>query len=210
MAYSTKFNTLTHNEMGRVSFPAVFRAEAVEGGEPKFSVTLLFPKKSPAIAKLMAQYNEVVANAYAGNPPANLTKPFKDGDVKAAQDPKYSMYAGCYAVTFSSKFQPKVFGMDAKEITVMNQAEFYPGCWAVVHFNAYSWEFKSVKKGISFGFDAVQKVKDDESFGGGGVRSAEEAGFVAAASSDPSAYAGGVQTGCTAVPTDGMTDPLLG
>ena len=38
-------------------------------------------------------------------------------------------------------------------------------------------------------YDAIQKIKDDERIGGGGgVQTAEQAGFSAAASEDPSNY----------------------
>lgn len=190
---STDFITLDHDngEAGRASWPHLFKPN----DNDKYTIDLLFDNDSPALARLKKLASEAKTEEYGDNPPKKLVSPFKSGDEKFDDDPeKYHMYEGKTAVSFSSQYAPKVYDADASEMTVMNKDAFYPGCHAVVHCNAYTWTYKNdhgktMKQGVSFGFDAVQKIKDDDRFGGGGgVRSAEDAGFKPAGSGDAGNY----------------------
>lgn len=189
---SSEFITLSPEEAGRVSFPHVFDPNVNEKGEKKYEVTLLFSKDSPALKRLVALAKAVKVEAYGANPPANLESPFKDGNIKFNADPdKYYMYENKVAVCFTSQFQPAV--VDESVQKIIQPRVFYPGCWAVVHCNAFSWNYKNMKKGISFGFDAVQKVRDDDSFGGGGVNPQDVFGVVAG--NNPENYGGDTAAG---------------
>lgn len=193
---NTDFITLGHEEAGRASFPHIFKAQEKDDGGESYTVSLLFDKDSPALPKLKKLASAAKQAEYGDNVPGKLVSPFRDGDEKYEDDPeKYHMYQGKTYVTFSSQYKPKVYDLDTSEIMAVNMDSFYPGCHAVVHCNAYTWVYKHpqsgkiMKRGIGFGFDAIQKVKDDERFGGGGgVSSAEDAGFTSAGSGDASNY----------------------
>lgn len=193
---STDFITLEHADAGRVAWNACFTPNEKDDGGLQFNVRMLFPKNSPALPRLKALAQQAKVAAYGENPSFKIESPFKDGNEKYNEDPeKFAAYKDMVVVSFNSKYQPTVFGADAKQINALNQKDFYSGCWAVMHCNAYDWTYKNkqgqiMKRGISFGFDAVQKIRDDERLGGtgGGVQSAEQAGFSAAASDSPENY----------------------
>ena len=166
---SSEWITLTYSpdpardESGRVSFPNVLKPAAYDDGKEKYEVTLLFPKNSPAIPKLMALAKAAKAKAF---PNVQVDNPIKDGDLKYVENSeKYWMYQGMWSVRFSSNYQPVV--VDQRKQEILREENFYPGCWAVLHCNAYGWTYKNMKRGISFGFDAAQLVRHDERFGGG-------------------------------------------
>jgi len=186
---STDFITLNQEEAGRIAWNACFTPNEKDDGMMQYSVKMLFPKGGAAFKKLAAMAGTVKNEAF-GADAKGLDSPFSDGDLKFAEDnEKYAAYKGMIVVSFKSKYAPTVFGPDAKQISAMTQKELYSGCWAVVHCNAYSWTFGKMKKGISFGFDAIQKVRDDDRIGGmGGIQTAEQAGFTSAASDSPENY----------------------
>lgn len=186
---STDFITLEHSEAGRVAWNACFTPNEKDDGGVQYSAKMIFPKNSPGLAKLKALASQVKNEAF-GAEAKGIESPFSDGNEKYNEDPeKFAAYRDTVIVSFKSKYAPTVFGPDAKQITAMTQKDFYSGCWAVAHVNAYSWTFGKMKKGISFGFDAIQKIRDDERLGGtGGIQTAEQAGFSAAASDSPENY----------------------
>lgn len=65
-------------------------------------------------------------------------------------------------------------GMQPRLVDRRNRAAdaegFYGGCWCRVHLKAYAWDNKS-GCGVSFSLEGLQKTKDDERFGGGGMSS---------------------------------------
>lgn len=186
---STDFITLEHADAGRVAWNACFIPNEKDDGGVQYSAKMIFPKNSPGLAKLKALASQVKNEAF-GADAKGLESPFADGNEKYNEDPeKFAAYKDTVVVSFKSKYAPSVFGPDAKPISAMTQKDFYSGCWAVAHVNAYSWTFGKMKKGISFGFDAIQKIRDDERLGGtGGIQTAEQAGFSAAASDSPENY----------------------
>jgi hypothetical protein len=72
---------------------------------------------------------------------------------------------------------------------IIAQEDFYPGCWARATVTVYAWTFKG-NSGVSFGLQNVQKVKDDDSFGGGRRRAEEDFAPVEGASSGDDIFGG--------------------
>jgi hypothetical protein len=68
---------------------------------------------------------------------------------------------------------------------IIDAGEIYGGVWACVSVNAYAYDVKA-NKGVTFGLNGIQKIKDGESFGTG--RPAVSAMFTPAASEDPANY----------------------
>lgn len=187
---STDFITLAHEDAGRIIWNGCFNPTEKDDKSLQYNVKMAFPKDGPAFKTLAALAAQVKKEAF-GDKPTGVESPFQNGDAKCEEDPeKFGHLKGMVLVNFKTKFAPKVYGPDCKEITAFNQKDFYSGCWAVLHLNAFSWTYGNMKKGISFGFDAIQKIRDDERLGGtGGIQTAEQAGFSAAASDRPENYA---------------------
>lgn len=148
----------------RVSFPHVFKSQTTPNGDQKYSVVMLFDKKNREDIKKLEDLAKSAAYEKWGedavkNKKIKLSWPFRDGEEKAEQ---YDGYEGMVFANASSKNKPKV--VDRAVEPIVDEGEFYPGCYARAAINAYAWEWKG-KKGVSFGLINLQKVKDGEKFG---------------------------------------------
>lgn len=172
----------------RVSFPHVFKAQAMdENSEPKFSVVMLFDKKTD-ISKLQKAHDLALKEKWGDKPPKGLLNPFKDGSEKELDG-----YEGMIFVNASSKEQPQV--VDQLKHEIMSTKEFYAGCYARATIRAFAWEFKNkqgvvVKRGVSFGLNNIQKLADGEPFSG---RTNADSDFdeVDTGEDNPANYSGG-------------------
>lgn len=153
----------------RVSFPAVFQAKsAAEGQEPKFSITMLFPKTTD-ITPLKNAVAAAIREKWGDDKtkwPKGMRLPFRDGAEK-----DYEGYADTTFCTASSKMRP---GLVARDMTpIISPEEFYGGCYARATIAAFAYD-KAGNKGVSWGLRNIQKIKDGEPFSG---RSKPEADF---------------------------------
>jgi hypothetical protein len=133
-------------------------------GDPKYSISLLFPKKFDD--KLEAQRYKAMEDLVAAaavdkfGPKAlemlkqgKLKSPLRDGDVDRPDD---EVYAGKMFLNASSTRQPGL--VDAKLQPILDEAEAYSGCSfrASVTFFPYD---KAGNKGVGCGLNNLQVVK---------------------------------------------------
>lgn len=153
----------------RFSFCHIFEPQApLNGGDPKYSVTLLIPKSDTAtldkIKAAMADARELYCkkNGAAALPPKPNTT-LHDGDgLRPGGDPFGPECKGCYVITVSSKQKPVV--VDAFRNEISNPSEVYSGCYGRASINFYGYNTAG-KKGISAGLLSIQKLSDGEPFG---------------------------------------------
>jgi hypothetical protein len=144
----------------RASFPNVFTARSdFDGQEPKFSIVMLFDKKTD-ISALKKLCEQAVKEKWGDKVPKNLRSPFRDGDT---DKPDMDGYAGCVFVRASSKGRPGL--VDASVTPIVNQEDFYAGCYARATVNAFAYD-KAGNQGVAFGLQNVQKLRDGEPFSG--------------------------------------------
>lgn len=143
----------------RVAFPSVFKKRAYEGGDEKYEITMLFPKNTD-ISLLQKAADAALDATYSGKKarPKGLKFPFRDGD-----EVEWDGYAGCTAVKATSLYRPNV--VDRKLQTIDDEELFYAGCWARATVNAFCYDKKG-NKGVTFGLQNVQFLRDDEPFTG--------------------------------------------
>lgn len=146
----------------RVSYPNVFQARAdFDGQEPKFSIVMLFDKKTDITAlKKLAQ--SVVEEKWPdpAKRPKNLRNPFRDGDKeKEGMDG----YAGVIFLRAASKTRPGL--VDQALQPIIEASEFYAGCFARATINAFAYD-KAGNTGVSFGLQNIQKLRDGDPFSG--------------------------------------------
>ena len=149
----------------RVSYPHLFKPNAIKGGKPKYSVSMLFPK-SADLSSIKLAIKHAKIDKWGPNKnewPEDLQSPVDDGD-----SPKHEErdgYKGHWVIKASTneEYRPEVVGPDAQPI--LNASEFYPGCYARAYVFAYAWEYMG-KNGVSFILDHVQKTRDGKPFGG--------------------------------------------
>lgn len=167
---------------GRVSFPHVFKPSAFSPEqEPKYSLTLLFPKGTD-LTPLRQAAVKAAKEKWGDNIPKNLRNPIRDGDEKDLDS-----YAGMMFISTISKQKPSV--VDRNVQPILEQGEFYAGCWAKVSVRPYAYGGPGTKyrAGVSFGLQNIQKIRDDEPFSG---RTTAEDDFepVEGGSEDAAAY----------------------
>jgi hypothetical protein len=161
--------------VGRVSFPKVYKAEAFEDQQPKFSCSLLLKKKADTqkddegLKLLRRALHAAKVKQWGDDPkkwPKGLLNPISDGDEKEDLDG----YPGHWVVAASNKHRPEVVDGNLEPIPEETD-EFYAGCFARMALRAYAWEFKSqkgtvLKRGVSFSLESIQKHAEGERFSG--------------------------------------------
>jgi hypothetical protein len=145
----------------RVSFPNVFKPKSnFEGQDPAYSVQMLFPKSADLTA--MKKAVEEVKRKKWGNDKADWPK-FKHPVFKDGNEKNMEAYKDMVVVEARTKQKPGLVDRECNEI--IDPGEFYPGCWARATLTCYAYE-KAGNKGVSFGLQNLQKVKDDTAFSG--------------------------------------------
>lgn len=140
----------------RVSFPAVFQPRAFEGGAAKYSLVMLFDEKTD-ISALRELARQAVRDTWGDDVPKNLKSPFRDGS-----ETDYEGYEGKVFIRATSKRKPGLVDGDVQEI--IDESEFYPGCYARATVNAYTYDTAG-NKGVAFGLLNIQKTRDGEPLG---------------------------------------------
>ena len=128
---------------------------------PKYPAVLLIEPNDPVL-KLMNEAMVEAATEFFGEGkiPKGLRSPIRDGAEKEAEFP---FYAGHKFVNVSTKNKPGVVDQRNKAIT--DPDEIYSGCWVRVEINCFAYDRKG-NRGVSFGLNNMQKLGDDERFGG--------------------------------------------
>jgi hypothetical protein len=165
--------------VGRVSFPAVFKASKYdEKSKETFNITLLFENDMPPDQQKL--YDAMVAAAEAGAQEkfgcglGEKSKKYKNLEVKTpfrdgAEKPDLDGYGeGRSFVKFTNwTTRPSVGKKVNGKFTPIDEAdgEFYGGCFAVVSYGVYAYETKG-NIGVSMTLNNVCKVADGDSFSG--------------------------------------------
>lgn len=156
----------------RLSYCSLFQPRAAEeGGEEKYSCTILIPKSDKAtIAKVKAAIEAAKAAGADklkdknGKMPATVKIPVHDGDGEKPNGGEYGEECkGHYVINASSKQKPGIVDSQLNEI--IDSTEVYSGCYGKVSINFYAFNTKG-NKGIASGLNNVQKIADGDYLGG--------------------------------------------
>jgi len=155
------------------------------GGEPQFSITLVFPKTTD-ISKLRTAARTAARKKWGDKMPAGLRSPFRDGDSEREGDP---VFAGSVFVTAKSKQRPGI--VDQALRPIIDPMAFYSGCKCRASLYAFAYD-TSGNKGVGFLLNNLQKLGDGDRLSG---RRPAEADFEAVpmAEGAPAAAAGTAQ-----------------
>ena len=153
----------------RWSYCNVWEPKAINGGTPKFSVSLLIPKSDTVTVKkikdaIEAAYREGEAKLKGNGktvPPLTAIKtPLRDGDAERPDDPAY---AGHYFLNANSATAPGIVDADCQPI--LTRSEVYSGVYGRASISFYAFN-SSGNRGIACGLNNLQKIRDGEPLGG--------------------------------------------
>ena len=153
----------------RWSYCNVWEPKAINGGTPKFSVSLLIPKTDTVTVKkikaaIEAAYREGEAKLKGNGktvPPLTAIKtPLRDGDAERPDDPAY---AGHYFLNANSATAPGIVDADCQPI--LTRSEVYSGVYGRASISFYAFN-SSGNRGVACGLNNLQKIRDGEPLGG--------------------------------------------
>jgi len=153
----------------RWSYCNAWEPKSINGGTPKFSVSLIIPKSDK---KTLEKINTAIENAYKegesklkGNGKtvpvlSTLKVPLRDGDTERRDDP---VYANAFFVNANSTTAPGI--VDKACQPILDRSEVYSGVYgrASVSFYAFS---SNGNRGIACSLNNLQKICDGEPLGG--------------------------------------------
>lgn len=156
----------------RLSYLNCWEPVAINGGKPKYSVSVLIPKDDKEtidkIEKAIDAAIEAGIAKFGGKLPnkAAIKLPLRDGDIERDDE----AYKGHYFLNANSTNAPQV--VDAQVNPILDRAEIYSGCYGRVSLNFYAFNTNG-NKGIACGLGNIQKISDGEPFGGGSTAASD-------------------------------------
>ena len=153
----------------RWSYANVWQAKSINGGTPKYSVSLIIPKsdtKTVTAVKnaIQAAYEEGQSKLKGSSKsvPAltAIKNPLRDGDVERPDD---AAYTDSYFINANSATAPGI--VDAARNPIIEHSEVYSGVYGRASINFYAFNSNG-NKGIACGLNNLQKISDGEPLGG--------------------------------------------
>lgn len=153
----------------RWSYANVWEAKSINGGAPKYSVSLIIPKSDTKTiekikAAIQAAYEEgeskLKGNGKTVPALSVLKTPLRDGDLERSDD---EAYANSYFVNANSGTAPGI--VDADRQPIIDHSEVYSGVYGRASINFYAFNSNG-NKGIACGLNNLQKMRDGEPLGG--------------------------------------------
>ena len=167
-----KFNNPTKVITGvntRWSYVNAWEPKSINGGAPKYSVSLIIPKSDTKTlekirAAIQAAYEEgqskLKGNGRSVPALSALKTPLRDGDTERPDD---EAYANSYFVNANSGTAPGI--VDADRNPILECSEVYSGVYGRASINFYAFNSNG-NKGIACGLNNLQKLRDGEPLGG--------------------------------------------
>ena len=153
----------------RWSYANVWDAKSINGGAPKYSVSLIIPKDD---TKTVEKIQTAIKAAYEegqsklkGNgksvPALSVIKtPLRDGD---AERPDDEAYKNSYFINANSATAPGI--VDADRNPILERSEVYSGVYGRASISLYAFNSNG-NRGIACGLNNLQKISDGEPLGG--------------------------------------------
>ena len=153
----------------RWSYANVWDPKSINGGKPKYSVSLIIPKDDTETVNavktaIQAAYKEGEPKLRGNNtlvPPLEAIKsPLRDGDLERPDD---ETYAGSYFLNANSDSAPQI--VDANLHAITERSEVYSGVYGRASVTMYAYN-KNGNKGIACALNNLQKISDGAPLGG--------------------------------------------
>ena len=153
----------------RWSYANVWEPKSINGGAPKYSVSLIIPKSdTKTVAKVKAAieaaYHEgeskLKGNGKSVPALSTLKTPLRDGDLERPDD---EAYKNSYFINANSGTAPGI--VDADRNPIIDRSEMYSGVKGRASINLYAYNVNG-NRGIACGLNNLQKISDGTPLGG--------------------------------------------
>ena len=153
----------------RWSYANVWEPKSINGGAPKYSVSLIIPKSDTKTVRavknaIQAAYDEgqskLKGNSKSVPALSAIKNPLRDGD---AERPDDETYKDSYFINANSATAPGI--VDAARQPILERSEVYSGVYGRASINFYAFNSNG-NKGIACGLNNLQKISDGEPLGG--------------------------------------------
>ena len=153
----------------RWSYANVWEPKSINGGAPKYSVSLIIPKsdaKTVTAVKnaIQAAYDEGQSKLKGSSKSvpslSSIKNPLRDGDLERPDD---ETYKDSFFINANSATAPGI--VDAARQPILERSEVYSGVYGRASINFYAFNSNG-NKGIACGLNNLQKISDGEPLGG--------------------------------------------
>ncbi len=153
----------------RWSYANVWDPKSINGGAPKYSVSLIIPKSDTATvdkikSAIQAAYEEgeskLKGNGKSVPALDTIKTPLRDGDKERPDD---EAYANSYFINANSSTAPGI--VDAARQPIIDRSEVYSGVYGRASISLYAFNSNG-NRGIACGLNNLQKIRDGEPLGG--------------------------------------------
>ena len=153
----------------RLSYANLWEPKSINGGAPKYSVSIIIPKSDTrTVAKIKAAIEAAYREGETklkGNgktvPALSVLKtPLRDGDTERPDD---EAYADTYFINANSGTAPGI--VDSGCETIFERSQIYSGVYARASVNFFAFNSNG-NKGIACGLNNIQKLRDGDPLGG--------------------------------------------
>jgi hypothetical protein len=156
----------------RAAFISVFKATSMKNADgttnkPKFSVRAAFPPGAN-LAPLKKEAELAAKEKWGDKIPKTLRSPFRTNE--ELENPIVGIGDDWVIMSFSANEDRRPGIVDAKnqDIIADHEEQVYSGAWFRAQVRAFAYETAG-NKGVSFGLQNVQKIKDDDPLGHGRI-----------------------------------------
>ena len=154
----------------RAAFISVFKATSMKNADgsvnkPKFSIRAAFPPTAKLDA-LKKEAEMAAREKWGDKIPKTLRSPFRTNE--ELENPIVGIGDDWIIMSFSANEDRRPGIVDSKLQDIIDDADVYSGAWYRAQVRAFAYE-NAGNKGVSFGLQNVQKLRDDDPLGNGRI-----------------------------------------
>ena len=158
--------------MFRVSFPDIKERSIIDGVKGNYRLVMMFDAEAD-LSELKAMAKEARLKKWPKELPKKFRNPFKKVSDMDEDDRYDGMEEGMVILSAGSKYRPGVVNSKREDIELEELDTYlYGGMYARAAVSAFPYDTAG-NRGVAFGIDAIQIIKEGEPLGGGKVDAQE-------------------------------------
>ncbi len=158
-----------HKTPARISYAKIFKSEWNDlSGKEEYSCMVLIPKSDTTTVNALKQaVKTAIKGKFGDKQPKGLRIPLRDGDkegeggVPSGSEAGQAPYGDHYFFNCKNSRQPAI--VDQKRRAILDPEQIVSGFYVRFSINAFAYDNKS--KGVSFGLNAVQLIREGKKLG---------------------------------------------